>query len=496
MVTIARISKTLNLAFVLTCNPKNIGASVSKVEPRTKIAATGILAALDRLQNLNSGDENIINQAKIEFLNACLLADMHTVVEQQLLASPGWPLPHPQRSPGVTVQHVLRYYYLRGVVHTHCRNWRLAVRCFWTCLSVPSSEGQNVVSAIAVAAWKKLVLVQCILADSLEHIKNTNTATTTSRSNIATAATTNAIFGSPAGETLPPLPRSGPMSLPHETPTSLLRFLHNASIPPGSRSISDGSVPPPRRSGSNNSDSPITTPTRRLARPPELEAQDDAAAMHLVEYDASDVMAMVGLVDRPNHGNNNNINNNRMPSLGVRVYRELVQAFLAVDRPAFDSIVQEYESLFRADGHYGLIVGPVATTLLHRQVYTVGSLYSTLPLSKLATELKLPSVADAQALLDQLATLKQKHWPVTVERESGDDDDAIVVFPEQPPLSSEDGTGLMTADELLQLTHTVRELDTSVQSSRKFAAQVMRRNKTASDKSKDAAAAPRGVEDI
>ena len=485
----ARIFETLNLAFdFISYNLKNIGACVSIVEPRTKIAATGILAALDRLQNLYSGDENILNRAKIEFLNACLLADMHTVAEQQLLASSGWPLPHPQRSPGVTVQQVLRYYYLRGVVHTHCQNWRLAVRCFWTCLSVPGSAEQNVVSAISVAAWKKLVLVQCVLADSLQHIHNTSTTPSNSRT---TTATTNPMFGSPPGEKLPPLPRAGPLSLPKETPLSFLRFLHHAAIPPESRSIRDGSSvppPPPRRSGS--SDSPITTPTRRLARPPELEAQDDDAAMHLVEYDASDVMAMVGLVDRPNHETNNN--NNRMPSLGVRVYRGLVQAFLAVDRPAFDSIVQEYESLFRADSHYGLIVGPVATTLRYRQVYTVSSLYATLPLTKLVTALHLPSVTEAQALLEQLAT--RRRWPVTVERELGDnDDDAMVVFPAQPPLSCDD---VMSPDELLQLTHTVRELDVSVRSSRKFAAQLMRKNKTSSDKSSAAAAAPRGVEDI
>ena len=43
-----------------------------------------------------------------------------------------------------------------------CDDLELAHRCFWTCLSVPS----DVSSKIAVEAWKKLVLVQCLLHDS------------------------------------------------------------------------------------------------------------------------------------------------------------------------------------------------------------------------------------------------------------------------------------------------------------------------------------------
>mmetsp|Transcript_14009 Transcript_14009/g.15389 ORF Transcript_14009/g.15389 Transcript_14009/m.15389 type:complete len:300 (+) Transcript_14009:2-901(+) len=37
--------------------------------------------------------------------------------------------------------------------------WSLAIRCFWTCVTVPS----EVVSAITICAWKKLVLCRCLL---------------------------------------------------------------------------------------------------------------------------------------------------------------------------------------------------------------------------------------------------------------------------------------------------------------------------------------------
>lgn len=64
-----------------------------------------------------------------------------------------WPLRGPN------VETVLRYFYLRGLVHIGCDDFQKAVRCFWTVLSVPS----DAVSVIAVDAWKKMVLVKCLL---------------------------------------------------------------------------------------------------------------------------------------------------------------------------------------------------------------------------------------------------------------------------------------------------------------------------------------------
>jgi hypothetical protein len=41
-----------------------------------------------------------------------------------------------------------------------CEDWKWAVRCFWTCLSIPSDG----ISAVVIVAWKKLVLCQCLLS--------------------------------------------------------------------------------------------------------------------------------------------------------------------------------------------------------------------------------------------------------------------------------------------------------------------------------------------
>lgn len=51
------------------------------------------------------------------------------------------------------------------MIHLGCNNHVMAHRCFWTCLSVPA----EVVCKIAIEAWKKLVLVQCIMNKGLSH---------------------------------------------------------------------------------------------------------------------------------------------------------------------------------------------------------------------------------------------------------------------------------------------------------------------------------------
>lgn len=47
------------------------------------------------------------------------------------------------------------------MIHIGCNDFVMARRCFWTCLSVPA----DVCCKVAVEAWKKLVLVQCIMND-------------------------------------------------------------------------------------------------------------------------------------------------------------------------------------------------------------------------------------------------------------------------------------------------------------------------------------------
>ena len=95
---------------------------------------------------------NTITAAHVEFLSCALLAGQYRFARR--MVNDAWPTPHRAS----TVEQVLRYYYLRGMVHIGCDEFKMAIRCFWTVLSVP----MEVVSAIAVEAWKKMVLCHCL----------------------------------------------------------------------------------------------------------------------------------------------------------------------------------------------------------------------------------------------------------------------------------------------------------------------------------------------
>lgn len=101
-----------------------------------------------------------ISLAHVQFLQACIYAKAYAYAESQVKKS--WPTP--RKGPDSNVELVLRYFYLRGIVHMGTGNWMHATRCFWTCTCIPA-ESSTTVSAIAIAAWKKMVLVECLQYD-------------------------------------------------------------------------------------------------------------------------------------------------------------------------------------------------------------------------------------------------------------------------------------------------------------------------------------------
>ena len=148
------------------CCSQAIGNAVTCCTPRSLISQSGILPVLAAMlphrpsTAVDSTAPTLtptLTQVQVEFLQACLYAQQYRYAESWVLHT--WP--RPAGGLGTTsssmVRLVLRYFYLRGTVHIGCANWKWARRCFWTCLSIPS----DMVSAIAIAAWKKLVLVHC-----------------------------------------------------------------------------------------------------------------------------------------------------------------------------------------------------------------------------------------------------------------------------------------------------------------------------------------------
>jgi hypothetical protein len=234
-----------------------------------------------------------------------------------------------------------------------CNNWKMAVRCFWTCLSVPA----EIVSAVAVAAWKKMVLCKCLI-----------------QSDQATVSS------------------AGPLATPRAAPACLGRFLNLAS---SSSLKSLTSSAPTSGYDINNNNNNISNSAAGLGnRQPE-------EAMNMVEGTSGSSEGSMSTGQRQSS----------YVGLGVKVYMELVHAFCQVDRQAFARILQEHASLFTADGNVG-IVRKCESELIRRQVYQLSRIYSVISLEQLSTLVELP-VEEVQTLLLQLAL--EKMWMIQME---------------------------------------------------------------------------------
>ena len=140
-----------------------LSSSLTTNTSSTKNEAS-IATSLSSLSASSSKSFPNLNLAHIAFLQCAIAAEKYRYAES--IISGTWPRP---TSALRDVSTVLRYYYLRGMIHFGSRDYALAHRCWWTCLSVPSDDG---CSPIAVNAWKKLTLVQ--------PLRNNNTSTTAS----------------------------------------------------------------------------------------------------------------------------------------------------------------------------------------------------------------------------------------------------------------------------------------------------------------------------
>lgn len=132
-----------------------MGAAASQCH-RTAVAGSGIVPTLAHIMLNNPYHLTHMQQVGVEFLQCALLAE-HYRYASRLIAD-SWPRPNGT----VNVKQVLRYFYLRGMIHLGCQDIVMAHRCFWTCLSIPA----EINSKIMIEAWKKLVLVQCLQTDA------------------------------------------------------------------------------------------------------------------------------------------------------------------------------------------------------------------------------------------------------------------------------------------------------------------------------------------
>jgi hypothetical protein len=372
---------------------------------------------------------NILSSVHVEFLQACVYAEQYRYAER--IMGNLWPRPNSS----VSVRQVLRYYYTRGTIHMGCQNWKLAVRCFWTCLSVPA----EVVSAVAIAAWKKMVLVQFLIQSDAVKL-------------------TSAML----------------MATPAAAPSCLGRFLTLASSVKNNPAV--GGI-----AGNDNNDNDNNNNTAGGREQRQRQHQPEQV-MNMVEGTSSEGSAMSSSSvighDPRQQTQNANANN----GLGVHVYTELIHAFVKIDKHLFHRILQKHGAQFAADGNVG-IVAQCEAELVRRQVYELSRIYAVISLEQLSAMLELP-VDQVQTLLLQLSI--DKKWKIQME------DDGMVVFPKlgAEHSSVEDAKDV---EELIQLTKVVQKLDVNIASSSKYHTFVRREN---SAKSSEGKGGPRGVEDV
>jgi len=159
------------VASTTSSSSSNAGGSAVSAISSNKLA-TSIAASLSNMPSSSSKAFPPLTSAHTAFLQCAVQAEEYEFAETVIRGT--WPLPtstlkkkkgngnaNDDSFPHDSISIILRYYYLRGIVHYGCGrdHHSMAHRCWWTCLCIPV----DIVSTIAVQAWKKLTLVQPLL---------------------------------------------------------------------------------------------------------------------------------------------------------------------------------------------------------------------------------------------------------------------------------------------------------------------------------------------
>jgi hypothetical protein len=411
-----------------------VGYAAACCQPRSLVAQSGILPALAEMLPVPPFESSLAGRqqhgrtavalvpltlAQVEFVQACIYAQQYRYGEDVVAAH--WPRPTHSTVP---LKWVLRYYYLRGTLHLGAGNWAMARRCYWTCLSVPADD---VVSSIAVAAWKKLVLVQCrtMLLEPRNHRA------------------------------------SHPLNLPKAVPLCFSRFLNDALSRTGGASGGGAAT----SSSSSTSamaffpgSSTATSSSSQMALDAAYSAAQEGGGRGggLLGEEYPDLMHMVEAGSDNEGGPADPARRAEAAAeFGVRAYGDLAGAYANLDQALFQTKMVEHESIFRRDGNLGL-VRQCFEQLLRRQVVFWSRVYSAISSTDLASAVKVP-VDKLSAIL--LGLSNEVSWPIQVR-------DGIVHFPPVP--KSATTTPLPSHEELIQLARLAQELDANVEASPKY----------------------------
>jgi hypothetical protein len=294
-------------------------------------------------------------------------------------------------------------------------------------LSIPTASGANTVSSIAIAAYKKLVLLQAlsplgILHTTMIRLEKTGGEDSTQSNELSSTSVIGSSTGMSSGTPQITIPSAtNPLSTPTEMPWDLVRY------------ISQANPPTPGASPSSN------------------------VTGHSVDTSTSQASTRTRYT---------------YPHFGVHVYQLLLHAFVAIDRKKFDTLVNEFSDLFHNDGNHGYITR-LSNALYYRQIYVISRTFASVPIQQLSTEMKSLPVDQIRVLLQKLE--EKFEWPVTIikiSKSEGNEDEEVVIFPSDLPrpinVRKDDESMLEPQRQLMELSQKMQQVNFMMESSSKY----------------------------
>lgn len=490
----------------------------------------------------------------VEFLQVCIYAEQYSYAN--MILHHVWPIP--RNKDMISVKDVLRYYYLRGFIHTACGEINLAIRCYETCLTIPA----DCISAIAISAWKKYILLQCLVhtfdVTSSYGITTTKHENQTDQDMISSGKTASSsinidddgshnrsspmIVGTAFGMGLLSDHQDGStkenkqkqrktgsssssllsfidtISYPKEMPKCLHTFFEEAFIQ--QQGTTTSSTAAAVAAAMNTT----TTTGANLKRDNIIDVET-STMMHIVESNNNNNNAdpMMDIVSSGIHEGDDHHHHDKkqpqhhvqqhqsLPKLGVKVYYDLMYSFIAIDRIQFHTIFRDDDvtrSQLIIDGNYGL-VQRCYDALILRHIVALSTVFSSISIRTLQLQLHLQSMDDVVLILHQLTT--NYKWDIKIDL-----DNNYVSFPRYPSsmmmmssfsmktkysnssTSNNNQDEKMIVQELVELTKLMQQYDVDVASSSNYCNAVMKdinhNNNKRTDNLKKHG--PRGVEDL
>ena len=322
--------------------------------------------------------------------------------------------------PGVTTETYLRYFYYLGMIRVGTDDLEGAVAAFSVCLTVPS----HTVSAITIAARKKMLLCRCLLSDP------------TSPSDMAAAS---AHSDGDDGETTKKVrstTRARLLSVPAAASPAVERFLSSASpsfsspdhpqqLPGGNLGKSSSIKRSRGAAGDYYDDDVPMDPSafeegRRVTVRADSGAEDDALELALEQPSGADAGAEVadGKPRANSGGDGGDGGDGGAPtvdsarrlregnSYNLGRYDSLVDLFASNDIKKFREAREAMANILAVDGNAGL-AEKAESDMQSRQVYAVSAVYEVVSIATLASDIGLEGrTAEAESVIRNMVATR------------------------------------------------------------------------------------------